>query len=208
MMKKLFHMAYIPSLFIVMLSLSQLIALPAHAEGRVADAGAGAFGGLVLIVLITLALAGLSMVWRGLFTKRVEWTGEIVRRMPWGSFFFGLIIAVVVLALIAILSKGGKPGGLLALIILLTALFLMGGSGISALTDWLGGLIDPAASGIRKALYGSAAWTLMLCIPILGWALMAGLFLAGAGASMVAYFPTRPAQPDVQVEPQSPSSQP
>ena len=196
-------------LTLIVAASAQLLTLPAYAAPSPGTMGAGAFGELVLVVLGSLALAGLAMVWRGLFPKRVEWTGEIVRRMPWQSFFFGLIIGLAILIAIALVARGGgRIGGLIALILLIVALFLFGGSAVASIVEWIGEMIDPAATGIRRAILGGSAWMVMICIPILGWATMIALFLTGIGAALMGYVPpqTAPApQPPVPMPPQPPA---
>ena len=170
-----------------------LLAAPAYAQTRGVKPPGGTgevFGLIMLLVIVPFALTGFSLIGRALFFRRVEWTGEIVRRMPWGSFFLGLGVAVVALIFVAILSQFKPIGSILALLILAAVLFLLVGFGLTAMVEWIGEMVDPEASGFRRAILGSAAWILLLFIPILGWAIMAGLFLAGIGASLVAYAPT------------------
>ncbi|MFH1677063.1 MAG: hypothetical protein ABIC40_08555 [bacterium] len=152
--------------------------------GKAAGAGMGVLGVLALMALVILALAGFSLVWKGLFPSRMEWTGESARRRPWQCFFIGLIVIVVAFILIAVLSKAAGP---LALIILVAALIFLAAPSFTVMVDRVGEMIDPTSSGIRRAILGSSAWVLMLCIPILGWIVMAGLFFVGAGASIVQY---------------------
>jgi hypothetical protein len=180
-------------------------ATPAFAQENIAEKGAGAGLGafmlLVLFVLGTGAFGGFTLIWHGLFPRRVEWTGEIARRMPWGSFFFGLVAAVVVLIIVAILGNAGGGGGVLALIILSAFILLFVTFGKVAIIEWAGELIDPAASGMRRALLGAGALILMLLIPIGGWLVLAGLGMAGIGAALVSYIPTRAAPPKQEAAP-------
>ena len=171
------------------------IATPAFAQDNLAEQGAGAGLGafmlLVLFVLGTGAFGGFTLIWHGLFPRRVEWTGEIARRMPWGSFFFGLVATIVVLIIVAVLGNAGEGAGILAVIILSAFILLFVTFGKVAIIEWAGELIDPAASGIRRAVLGAGALILMLLIPIGGWLVLAGLGMAGIGASLVSYIPTR-----------------
>lgn len=171
------------------------MASPCYAQGmrQGAEMGVGALGLLALVVLFAAAIAGFSLIWRGLFPRKVEWTAEIARRMPWGSFFFGLVVTIVLLILIAVLAQARDIGGLFALLILIAYLILFAGLGISAVVEWAGETVDPAASGLRRALLGSGALVLLLLIPILGWAVLGGLIVMGVGAALLGYFPTRPA---------------
>lgn len=172
-----------------------LFATPAFAQDNIAaqgaGAGLGAFMLLVLFVLGTGAFAGFTLVWHGLFPRRVEWTGEIARRMPWGSFFFGLVATIVVLIIVAILGNAGEGAGMLALIILSAFILLLATFGKVAIIEWAGELIDPAASGMRRAVLGAGALLLMLLIPIAGWLVLAGLGMTAIGAALVSYIPTR-----------------
>jgi hypothetical protein len=184
-------------LLLVGLTAFLLPVLPASAQvgEKAKEIGTLAFAGplalVIMLAVLTLALAGFSMVWRSLFPNRVEWTGEIMRRMPWGSFWFGALTAVILLLVIVILGQGGKGGQFIALLLLIAVALLLGGFCTTSLVDWLGEMIDPASIGMRRTILGSAAYLLLLCIPLLGWALAAGLSMAALGASAVSYFPTR-----------------
>ena len=171
------------------------IAAPAYAQESLAAKGAGAGLGalmlLVLVVLMTGAVAGFALIWRGLFPRRVEWTGEIARRMPWGSFFFGLVSAVVVLLIVMFIANAGDPGGAIALVILSAYLLLVVTFGNVTIIEWAGEIIDPSSTGIRRAVLGAGSLWLMLLIPLVGWLVLAGLGLTGVGAALVSYIPTR-----------------
>jgi len=176
------------------------VAVPTYAQGEVvkrgADVGLGALAILILLVLMIAAFAGFTLLWRGIFPRRLDWTGEIARRMPWGSFFCGLVASIVILIIVAILGKAGDPGGLLALIVLSAFLILFGSFGKAAVIEWAGEMVDPSATGIRRALLGAGSLWLLLLIPIVGWLVLAAFGLTGIGAGIVSYVPTRqvPAQ--------------
>ncbi len=171
-----------------------------------ANAGLGAFMLLVIVVLWTLGFAGFSLLWHGLFPKKVEWTGEIGRRMPWGSLFFGLIVSLFVFIIVMWLGSAGDLPGLLAVIILAAFLLLAASFGKAAIIEWAGELIDPAATGLRRAILGAGSLVLLLLIPILGWLVVAGMSFIGVGAALMSYVPPRPAiaAKEVVTEPPQP----
>ena len=182
------------------------------ATGRQPDPGE-AFGILILpliFVFMVMGVAGFSLIWRSLFPRRTEWSGEIARRMPVGSFFFGLGAIIVTLFIVAAFGNAGGAGGIVAvLLLLLFALFLVTFK-IAAMVDWVGDMIDASSSGIRHALYGSSGLMLLLLIPFLGWIVLFGFACIGIGAALMSYIPTRatsalnrpgsPAAPESEVE--------
>ena len=95
------------------------------------------------------------------------------------------------LIIVAVLGNAGEGAGVLAVIILSAFILLFVTFGKVAIIEWTGELIDPAASGIRRAVLGAGALILMLLIPIAGWLVLAGLGMAGIGAALVSYIPTR-----------------
>jgi hypothetical protein len=181
---------------IASLAMWMLAASPLHAQDLSPEAGTGAGLGAFMILVIaslwTLGFAGFTLIWRGLFPRKVEWTGEIGRRMPWGSLVFGFVVSLFLLIIVAWLgSLGNDIAGLVAMILLGAYLVIVVSFGKAAIIEWAGELIDPASSGIRRAILGAAGLVLMLLIPILGWLVLAGLAFVGIGASLMSYVPPR-----------------
>jgi hypothetical protein len=144
-----------------------------------------------LLVLMTFAAAAFTLLWRGLFPKKLMWTKEIAARMPWGSFSFGLVATIVILFIVSSLGNFGQIGGMVAFIILSAFLFLFASFGKVAVIEWAGETVDPSAVGLRRSILGAGSLVLLLLIPYFGWAVLAGISMMGIGAAIVSYFPTR-----------------
>ncbi len=180
------------------------IASPAYAqqEGIRAEVlGVLTFFYLTALVVMIAAFAGFALLMRGLFPKKTEWTGEILRRMPWGSFWFGLIGWIVTLIIGFGIASLGEAAGSFAALLLLVFIFMFVSFGKVALIEWAGELIDPASVGIRRALLGSGSLFLLMGVPILGWLMLPVLCCMGTGAALYSYIPPKtpaPAPPPQQ----------
>ncbi len=182
--------------FVSMIFAVVFFALPAHAQAmgqNKAGEGLAVFilAVVVLAVPVIIAFAGFSLLLHGLFPEKVEWTGEIARRIPWGSFFLGLVVTLVLLFLVALLGNAGGVGGLFAVLILLAFLVMFVGFGKAAVIELAGEMVDPSASGIRRAILGATSLYALLMVPILGMILLAGIGFMGLGAAMLSYRPPR-----------------
>lgn len=184
-----------------MFFLVAIFASPVYAQEVSPGEGAmGAVGVILLVAAFIAGVAGFSLVWKGLFPGKVEWTTEIARRMTWRSFGAGFGISIFLLFLIALFAEKAGP---IALLLLIVFLVLIGALGVASMVEWVGEMVDPAAAGLRKSVLGSGAWSLMVFIPILGWLAMGGLLMVGIGAAFVSYFSSRkPVAPPVEIPPE------
>jgi len=176
------------------LVLSVLVSTPAYAGPLDGGPQSAAWATLVTIILavpLTLAFAGFTLIWHGLFPRKVEWTGEIARRMPWGSLFFGLVACIFILLIVAWLGSTGDAGGLLAVILLSAFVIMFVTFGKAAVIEWAGEMIDPAASGLRRGILGAGGLYLMLLIPVGGWLILAGIGFIAVGAAIMSYIPPK-----------------
>lgn len=172
------------------------LALPAHAQAIGHNKGGEGLAAFILVVIVLavpviIAFSGFTLLLHGFFPEKVEWTGEIARRMPWGSFFLGLVVSLVLLFLVALLSRAGDVGGPLIVLILLAFAVMFAGFGKAAVIEWAGEMVDPSASGIRRAILGATSLYALLMVPILGMILLAGIGFMGLGAAMLSYRPPR-----------------
>ncbi len=182
-----------------------VLALPVHAqemgEGDPEKVGIFFLAMIVLAVPMVLGLAGFAMLLRGLFPKKVDWTGEIMGRIPWGSFWLGLGGTIVVVLVAAAIGGAGEAGGVLAAFIIAAYLIMFVVFGKIALIFWAGEIVDPASSGIRKVILGSSALYAIIFIPVVGWIFAMGLSFMGVGAAIMSWFPSRaPEKPAVAPE--------
>jgi len=172
------------------------LATPAHAEVNAGDAAGGALGLialLILFILLTGAFAGLTLVWRGMFPRRVENSAEITRWRPWWAFWTGLAVTLILLAIVAIAAQAGEVGGPIILLVLIIFLPCYIAPGASAVVEWLGEMLDPSSTGLRRAILGSGAWLILVFVPILGWLTIAGLSFVATGSSIIGNHFTKPA---------------
>ncbi|HEX9744051.1 MAG TPA: hypothetical protein VGB30_01355 [bacterium] len=174
-----------------------MTALPAYANGA-ADVASGSLGILSLLLLLLLllvilipAIGSLTMLWQSWFPSKVDAAGEIVRWKPWSALGFGLVASLVLFFIVALLGQAGGVGGLIALVILFIYVIYYLIPGVSATIQWIGESIDPASTGIRRALFGAGAWSLLIIFVVVGWMIMLGLVLMSVGSSIIAFHLTK-----------------
>jgi len=153
---------------------------------------------IIVMIPIIFASAGFALLWTGLFPRKVEWTEELARRMPWGNFFFGLVITLALgfgaWALATYVNE------MFALALIIAGILFFGAHGAAAAINWIGGLIDPSGSKLRRALLGAAALLGMTFIPQVGWLVPAAIGCVGFGAALVSWLPTQTAGPAVPMQ--------
>jgi len=189
--------------------LSILILLGAAVPAYAQEVPGGEQAGQIFLILLVLGIpvilgwTSLVLIWRGLFPRRLDWTSSIVRRLSWSSFWFGLIVTLIVLVICAVLFNAGEVLAVLGLIILLMYLLMIVSFGKVAVIEWVGEVVDPSSTGMRRAFLGVVALYVLLFIPFVGWLLVFGIALMGIGAAIYSWLPTReaPAQAVPVVDP-------
>lgn len=151
------------------------------------------------IIGFLLSWQGLWLLCRALWPRRVRRAAERCARSRVASFFIGLPIAAVTVAIaIAAGRRGGTPGQLAGWA--LGFLFLMyAGTGMSGFVTFIGERLSSPADAVRPwwaTVRGGAALEFACLFPVIGWfVLLPCAIVLGTGALTLSFF-AAPAPPD------------
>ena len=141
---------------------------------------------------ILIVLPGSWLLYSAVCPKALERGHDRLRRMPYRSFFLGLLIGGAGTGLVALLAAAGlhAPAGILGALAAGFALF-----GAASFAKAVGSrLTAPGDTPWKSHARGGVVLLLPCMIPFLGWFLLFPIVLAiGVGAGTMALFPARPA---------------
>lgn len=150
--------------------------------------------GLIIFITILLSFPALLIALNLFWPHYCQRTAERLTVTPIKSFFFGLLVLLIMGGFTAVLTNIG-PGQALALLSLVFILGLgtLGAAGSSlALAQRLNAWSQPA-SKLKQLVRGALLFELAALFPFVGWFLFTPLVgTAGIGAAIFAFFRWRP----------------
>lgn len=163
--------------------------------------------GFGILLSLGIVFPGLIFTWWLLFPAATARAEMRLARMPGRTFFFGLLLNLVVTVLVLILVNVPLPGANLTAIVLVLSTLAIAAVGAAGLTGWMSQRLrersqaglSPAAAFLRAVV----ALELAAAFPILGWFLFIPLCLifclGAAGLALLRRGPHR--QPAAADEP-------
>lgn len=141
-----------------------------------------------VVLGLLLAFPGLWLLCRGLWPEAVAGATETCRRGIWKSFLAGLPATLMMIVLVAVLSKLGALGGTAAIAVI--CLYMIHAhAGVAGLAACVGERLAPetdAAPAWRTLLRGALALELSYLLPILGWfVILPASIIIGSGAATI-----------------------
>ena len=169
--------------------------------------GSGDGTGLVLVWICATMLGApaILVLLTALAPRYAGRARKVMLRWPVRSFLLGLVNFVFFSALVVLTAIEFAPAqmvGAISMLICLPVLVIIGlltAAGIVGEKLWLQVVAKPGTL-LGSLIIGVLLLGLVLIVPFVGWSIVFGLILVGLGASIIALFSKRQAQPEIDGE--------